>query len=224
MRTEIPIPSREPEATPVGMCALPMKKDPPLKSRVVLQTWKQIAAELDRGVRTVQRWERTLALPVHRLGNNPRGPVFAFQDELQTWLHNQLGGNFGTISASRYPVDGANEGSDGARESDDAHRPNGQPSKPRKKGRDASDPKKYRLVKSRSRVLRMLQLLHNFFAAFEQRPGRRDCVRCRRPMQFLEGHFRLDGTDMSWKLAMPICFHCDSEETLEYLAKTGKIH
>ena len=46
-------------------------------SREVLHSWKEIAAELDRGVRTVQRWERTLQLPVRRLGDGPRSPVFA---------------------------------------------------------------------------------------------------------------------------------------------------
>ncbi len=54
--------------------------------RLGLHGWKAIAAALDRGVRTVQRWERTLALPVHRLGEGAPCPVFAFQDELQLWL------------------------------------------------------------------------------------------------------------------------------------------
>lgn len=39
-----------------------------------------------RSVRTVQRWERELHLPVHRLGKEPRSPVFAFKEELQLWL------------------------------------------------------------------------------------------------------------------------------------------
>jgi len=41
---------------------------------------------LDRGVRTVQRWERELGLPVHRIGRGPRSPVHAFPEELQAWL------------------------------------------------------------------------------------------------------------------------------------------
>ena len=41
---------------------------------------------LDRGIRTVQRWERDLGLPVHRVGNGPRSPVHAFPAELQAWL------------------------------------------------------------------------------------------------------------------------------------------
>jgi hypothetical protein len=60
---------------------------PPLRD--TLQSWKEIASELNRGVRTVQRWERTLGLPVRRLGNGPRCPVFAFKDELTQWLQAQ---------------------------------------------------------------------------------------------------------------------------------------
>jgi DNA-binding transcriptional regulator YiaG len=32
-----------------------------------LDSWKEIAAYLKRGARTVQRWEREERLPVHRL-------------------------------------------------------------------------------------------------------------------------------------------------------------
>jgi hypothetical protein len=41
---------------------------------------------MGRGVRTVQRWERQLGLPVHRVGDGPRSPVFAFAPELKLWL------------------------------------------------------------------------------------------------------------------------------------------
>jgi hypothetical protein len=51
-----------------------------------LQSWKEIASELNRGIRTVQRWERTLGLPVRRVGKGPRCPVIAFRDELHQWL------------------------------------------------------------------------------------------------------------------------------------------
>jgi hypothetical protein len=53
--------------------------------RGTLNGWKEIASELNRGVRTVQRWERTLDLPVHRLGNARGAPVFVFRKELQLW-------------------------------------------------------------------------------------------------------------------------------------------
>src|SRR5262249_52190077 len=55
--------------------------------RDLLNSWKEIAAFLDRGVRTVQRWERQNQLPVHRYGDSPRAAVYAFEEELSLWLH-----------------------------------------------------------------------------------------------------------------------------------------
>jgi len=52
----------------------------------LLNSWKEIAAFLHGGVRTVQRWERNLGLPVHRPGVPRSGPVFAFRGELEQWL------------------------------------------------------------------------------------------------------------------------------------------
>lgn len=51
-----------------------------------LNSWKEIAVYLDRGVRTVQRWEQELGLPVHRISKNDRGPVFAYRQEIDRWL------------------------------------------------------------------------------------------------------------------------------------------
>src|SRR5690348_16700648 len=48
-----------------------------------LDSWKEIAAYLKRGVRTVQRWERSGGLPVHRLDG--QGSVFAYKPELDAW-------------------------------------------------------------------------------------------------------------------------------------------
>jgi phage terminase Nu1 subunit (DNA packaging protein) len=53
----------------------------------ILNSWKEIASFLDRGVRTVQRWERELQLPVHRIGKGNRSPVFAFTSEIKLWLY-----------------------------------------------------------------------------------------------------------------------------------------
>jgi hypothetical protein len=55
----------------------------------VLNSWKEIATYLDRGVRTVQRWERFEHLPVHRVGSGARAPVFAFSNEIEAWQHAQ---------------------------------------------------------------------------------------------------------------------------------------
>ena len=54
-----------------------------------LQSWKEIAAYLKRGVRTVQRWERCAGLPVRRPRPGERSPVFAFVEELDQWMHSR---------------------------------------------------------------------------------------------------------------------------------------
>ncbi len=50
-----------------------------------LHSWKEIAAYLRRDVRTVQRWEKTEGLPVHRLWHKRLGSVFAYKSELDAW-------------------------------------------------------------------------------------------------------------------------------------------
>ncbi len=50
-----------------------------------LDSWKEIAAYLKRGARTVQRWEREESLPVHRLKHEKLGSVFAYRSELDAW-------------------------------------------------------------------------------------------------------------------------------------------
>jgi hypothetical protein len=52
----------------------------------VLNSWKEIATYLGRGVRTVQRWEAELQLPVHRPRGKNRSAVMAFRAELNEWL------------------------------------------------------------------------------------------------------------------------------------------
>ena len=51
-----------------------------------LSSWKSIAAFLGRDERTAQRWERHRKLPVHRVPGQ-RGTVFAYRDELVSWMH-----------------------------------------------------------------------------------------------------------------------------------------
>jgi Tol biopolymer transport system component len=50
-----------------------------------LDSWKEIAAYLGRGIRTVQRWEREEGMPVHRLAHEKRGSVYARREELAAW-------------------------------------------------------------------------------------------------------------------------------------------
>jgi hypothetical protein len=52
----------------------------------VLNSWKDIAKYLKRGVRTVQRWESELALPVRRRPGKLRGGVLAVRYEIDLWL------------------------------------------------------------------------------------------------------------------------------------------
>ena len=57
-----------------------------MSAREVLQSWKEISAYLGRDVRTCQRWEEDLGLPIHRLDGSPKARVLAYQDEIDTWL------------------------------------------------------------------------------------------------------------------------------------------
>lgn len=52
----------------------------------VLNSWKEIAAYLGRGVRTVQRWEQDLGLPVRRPRGKERSAVIALRADLNQWL------------------------------------------------------------------------------------------------------------------------------------------
>jgi len=56
-----------------------------MTERQVLDSWKEIADYLKRDVRTCQRYERELELPVHRLDGSARARVFAYRDEIDAW-------------------------------------------------------------------------------------------------------------------------------------------
>lgn len=60
----------------------PKKLDPPQ----FLTGWKEIANYLGKGVRTVQRYERQLGLPVRRPAGKPSGSVVATKAELDGWV------------------------------------------------------------------------------------------------------------------------------------------
>lgn len=54
---------------------------------VVLTSWKDIARYMGKGVRTVQRWERELELPVRRpRGAASKSAVMANREDLDFWL------------------------------------------------------------------------------------------------------------------------------------------
>jgi hypothetical protein len=52
----------------------------------VLSSWKEIAAFFGKGVRTVQRWEHELNLPVQRPGGGDKKIVFARTSDLARWM------------------------------------------------------------------------------------------------------------------------------------------
>jgi hypothetical protein len=54
--------------------------------RETLESWKQIAAYLNRSERTVRRWESFEGLPVHRHGHQKQDTVFARVDEIDRWV------------------------------------------------------------------------------------------------------------------------------------------
>ena len=56
-----------------------------------LDSWKEIAAHFRRSVRTVQNWETSEGLPVHRHRHKKLGSVYALRVELDTWwqIHEQ---------------------------------------------------------------------------------------------------------------------------------------
>ena len=51
-----------------------------------LNGWKEIAKYMGRGVRTVQRYEHDLGLPVRRSMSKSRGSAIATKEELDAWV------------------------------------------------------------------------------------------------------------------------------------------
>ena len=77
---------KNPAENPDGIARTPqVLRSIPIHSGV-LNSWKEIATYLGRGVRTVQRWEAELQLPIHRPRGKNRSAVLAFRTELNEWL------------------------------------------------------------------------------------------------------------------------------------------
>jgi hypothetical protein len=66
--------------------AAPARTPESVAARGLLSDWKQIARYLGKGVRTVQRWERDLGLPVRRTHKGPKSGVVAFVAEIDVWV------------------------------------------------------------------------------------------------------------------------------------------
>lgn len=60
-----------------------------VQTPTVLGSWKEIAAYLGKGVRTVQRWEQQFGLPVRRPNGRPERIVYATREELDRWLRTE---------------------------------------------------------------------------------------------------------------------------------------
>ncbi len=56
----------------------------------VLSSWKDVAAHLGKSVRTVQRWEAELGLPIHRPDKRQQRIILAYPDELKHWVGAKL--------------------------------------------------------------------------------------------------------------------------------------
>ena len=69
---------------PGGRSQTPSPADAQAAGR--LSSWKEIAAYLDTSVRTVQRWEQTEGLPVHRHEHASVATVYAYASEVDAWL------------------------------------------------------------------------------------------------------------------------------------------
>ena len=63
-----------------------MGEPAPNHSERRLDSWKDIARFFGRDERTVRRWEKENALPVHRVPGGAKGRVFAYESELRRWL------------------------------------------------------------------------------------------------------------------------------------------
>lgn len=59
----------------------------------VLSSWKDVAAHLGKSVRTVQRWETELGLPIHRPNGRQQRIILAYPDELRRWVGAKLAAN-----------------------------------------------------------------------------------------------------------------------------------
>jgi Tol biopolymer transport system component len=70
-----------------------------------LDSWKEIAAYLNRDVTTVQRWEKREGMPVHRHLHDRMGSVYASRAELDAWA---MGRNLRAASENGSGVAAAN--------------------------------------------------------------------------------------------------------------------
>jgi hypothetical protein len=66
----------------LGVSMGTQEKSPPGEA---LESWKQIAAHLNRSERTVRRWEAAEGLPVRRREHQKQDTIFAYSNEIDEW-------------------------------------------------------------------------------------------------------------------------------------------
>lgn len=70
----------------------------------VLTSWKSIARYVDKGVRTVQRWEQQFDFPVRRPVGKGHRAVLAIPDEIDAWILSQTPAQRSGLEQSRAEV------------------------------------------------------------------------------------------------------------------------
>jgi Tol biopolymer transport system component len=83
--------SRQPRTNQEGAMGEPSPGTPPSvrPPEDRLDSWKEIAAYLNRDVTTVQRWEKREGMPVHRHLHDRMGSVYASRAELDAWARSR---------------------------------------------------------------------------------------------------------------------------------------
>ena len=64
---------------------MPHEQPMPERAEKPLQSWKEIAAYLERDVRTARRWEAENGLPIRRHGAGKGSSVYAYPSEIEAW-------------------------------------------------------------------------------------------------------------------------------------------
>src|SRR4051794_30097321 len=57
-----------------------------MEDRQYLNSWKEVADYVGRSARTLQRWEKSLKLPMHRPAGRMRSAVIALRAEIDEWI------------------------------------------------------------------------------------------------------------------------------------------
>src|SRR5713226_4820129 len=83
--------SRQPQSNQESVMGEPFPGTPPSvrPPEDRLDSWKEIAAYLNRDVTTVQRWEKREGMPVYRRLHDRMGSVYASRAELDAWTRSR---------------------------------------------------------------------------------------------------------------------------------------